>query len=418
MIDQTLQDLQREYLARIENHLETQSVDTDFALTSFCCYAGRLASLGVEKYMEKAQSLLTSPAFAGRVDAIFRDRIAQGLEDLDHQWGEELGISLEEAQDFHCFFRRTTFSFEKETLAAVQEWMEFADHCVLDEEAVETLEEYQLLFPIAEEDMLVPIAAPVAEGTMELASKRFLPDDGQTWTAHWNEWTKRCVCQTVHGYCFLRCLSRTEEGCVYEFTGEDGRPVEVFHMNQGILPLRQNPEIPEEWTADYTLLPFVSREEIERSDISVQLAGGGRLVFPVPFVLGQPKIAARSEQATDFWLKVRRSYSVGVAAATFDEDDFSEWTWRSDDGQWIAVGMFTDETFRILFERNDRPTPIQTIRWATLEIEISGKDRCDFFRETCVAWLKLADTSQVPVLEILPVGESEWVPLRYIPMED
>lgn len=149
-------------------------LEDDIDLTHYAQYAGRLASLGDTAAVEAFAEIAQRPAFAGRLDEIFESRCKEGLWDLDEQLGEDLGYCVIEAQDFWCFRRYAKGLISPKISDLIEEWGEKAANIELDSEAVELLERFLEVYPIAEDDQLATVAAPLSEGQLAMLNRVLL----------------------------------------------------------------------------------------------------------------------------------------------------------------------------------------------------------------------------------------------------
>ncbi len=339
MENKTLEQIRQEFLTDIQNKLETRKIINDYALTWFCAYAGRLASLGIEKYLHKAEEMFVLPTFVGRVDSIFQTRIQQGIEEISQYEGEELGISIGIVQDFYCFFSRTSFSFSPETTADLNYWVELTEHASLDEEAVDTVEDYLECFPIAEEDQLAIVAAPLSEQSRAVLENIYLSDSGKEIPAQWNPSERYWVIPSRFGNVYLSRLKRDSNTCQYRVIDEDGHRAPVFQIRQGKLPVFQskNPTI---WIADYSLSQ--TPQELEAEPLVLRLAGGSTSTFCYQKADIQAKLSL-----SDFVDKKYSLENAVMAAAEESEERIEKFHWTSAHGSVLVTGWLCSDRLEL-----------------------------------------------------------------------
>ena len=153
----------------VDNLLED---DTD--LMHYAQFAGRLASLGDTSGIEAFAKIAQRPAFAGRLEAILEERCQRGLWDLDQQLGRDLAHCVIEAQDFWCFRRYAKVLVPPRIAALIEEWATKASDVELDDEAVDLLERFLITYPIAEEDQLPTVSAPMTQEQYEMLDRVLL----------------------------------------------------------------------------------------------------------------------------------------------------------------------------------------------------------------------------------------------------
>lgn len=155
--------------------LETNELEDDFDLCSFIQFSGRLASLGDTTGLDKLPSILAQPKFAGRLEDIIKERVNEGVWDLNEQLEEDLGHSIIEAQDFYCFLQHGGKLITENILNEITRWVRAALDQELDDEAVDLLERYLITYPLAEDDQIAPVAAPLASWQIQMLNMVLLP---------------------------------------------------------------------------------------------------------------------------------------------------------------------------------------------------------------------------------------------------
>ena len=229
------------------------------------------------------------------------------------------------AQEFQCFFKYSEFPLSSKTRAKVHQWIEAAEYCVIDEDAVAVLEDYLEQNPLAEEDQLGIVAAPMSEAALGMMEQLAFPHRGEVLQA---QWTKNCA----YGFCklpeedlLIYCTSQTEDRSTYEIKHVGDIPADVLFVRQGVFPLTRNPENPCEWIADYTLVRFMDLDRLRRQDLSIELGDGSHVVLPaIPVSVGAGNGAqtatarrkARPRKFADFHQQTHQTFSqLSLAAA-------------------------------------------------------------------------------------------------------
>ena len=163
-------DAKQELRDRLSENLLEDADD----LMEFVQDSSRLAALGDDSGINRLPELFSRPAFAGNLLNIFDNRCKQGIWDAEEYSGEELALSLIEAQDFYCFQQR--FKPLLETLIYAPEiggtrtamhtfeaWWEACEDAELDEDAAEMIRDFLKVFPIPEEERLPVINTPTTD---------------------------------------------------------------------------------------------------------------------------------------------------------------------------------------------------------------------------------------------------------------
>lgn len=129
-------------------------------LLFFLPLAARLAALGNSAHLTRwpklARELRTD------IMRLLTERFYEGVWDLRHAVGQDLGLAVVAAQDFTCFW-----VLQKDILPAgittlLESWGQEAEDTLLDEEAVETLERFIECFPLPEDMRLHLVDAPIS----------------------------------------------------------------------------------------------------------------------------------------------------------------------------------------------------------------------------------------------------------------
>lgn len=228
------------------------------------------------------------------------------------------------AQEFQCFFKYSEFPLSSKTRAKVSQWVEAAEYCTLDEDAVAVLEDYLEQNPLAEEDQLGIVAAPMSEAAMDMLEQLAFPHRGEMLQARW---TKNCA----YGFCklpeedlLIYCTSQTEDRCTYEIKHVGDIPADVHFVRQGIFPLTRNPENPCEWIADYTKARFMDLDSLRSQDLSIEMGDGSVVVLPALPVAAEAGVSAMASAAKkapvlrahqDFIAELQKRFAPNVLLA-------------------------------------------------------------------------------------------------------
>ena len=136
--------------------------DTD-DLLEFIQYSARLAALGEKEYLQKLLPLLERSLFSERLPEILKVRCEQGIWETEEYSGEELALSLIDAQDFYCFQK----IFGSWLFYAVNpwfgDWWEACERADLDEAAAQMLRDFRHIYPIPADWLLPVIETPITQ---------------------------------------------------------------------------------------------------------------------------------------------------------------------------------------------------------------------------------------------------------------
>lgn len=129
-------------------------------IMDYAQWAGRLSSLGYKTYLDDFFQRFDSQT----VNTLLKHRIHKGLEDIKEAYGKYLAVEIFTVQDFSCFVKHAPEGIINQSAKDFMNfWIQTAELQRLNEEASQTLKAYLESYPIAEEDQLDIIAAPLTE---------------------------------------------------------------------------------------------------------------------------------------------------------------------------------------------------------------------------------------------------------------
>ncbi len=313
--------MNQEAIWKLKNRLSQNALEDDEDLTQFIQFSSRMAALGDSSEFDRIPEIAARPTYAGRLDEILTERCKMGIWDLEEQEGQELALSLIEAQDFALFCKRTENSglYAKTTWSWLETWAIDAQRVSLNNEAVEVLEDWKETYPLEEEDLIGTIAYPMTEFEHQILWKTAdqIPDtvietswgtskasrqtaqeispEKHTNAAHqtaYRDANLRVVCddgapsdwfirkntfsvnvQTPVGEVTVkRSLSRRWK-IVLDLTKKEGDLPYISGVNVGGRPAVPSAERPGRWTADLHLLPETVRMKYLKALTSLRLDG-------------------------------------------------------------------------------------------------------------------------------------------------
>jgi hypothetical protein len=148
-------------LEKLEREVSSIRIDEEQGLIEFLPLAARLAALGRKGPLDRGcDAGRRFPGFA----ALLADRCREGAWELREALGEDLGMAVVAAQDFHCLSRLAGPGvIPAEAAPHLEAWFDDAESTPLDAEAVEVLERFLQRFPIPEELRLAVVDSPATE---------------------------------------------------------------------------------------------------------------------------------------------------------------------------------------------------------------------------------------------------------------
>ncbi|MDR3198410.1 MAG: hypothetical protein LBU34_11135 [Planctomycetaceae bacterium] len=153
-----LENAKIELLDRLANNTLQDTDD----LTAYIQYACRLMSLGDHSKIDDFAFLFAKEQFAGKISDIIKERCKQGWFEIANYPGEDLALSLIDAQDFYLFERQFGKDYP-EIKPYFRKWWDDCEDVGIDEECAEFLEKFLETFPIPEEERLPVINTPITE---------------------------------------------------------------------------------------------------------------------------------------------------------------------------------------------------------------------------------------------------------------
>jgi hypothetical protein len=124
-------------------------------------YAARLATLGDDNILQKIMSDISADSVQKWSDAL-KKRCIRGINEVMEYEGEELALSIIDANDFYCFEKRSNNLFA-ELQPYFAEWQDVCEHAQLNDEAADLLRGFIAVFNIPEDDRLPVIDKPLSE---------------------------------------------------------------------------------------------------------------------------------------------------------------------------------------------------------------------------------------------------------------
>ena len=137
----------------LRRRLANNKLEDDYDYLNYWQYAARLAALGDNSFFQNE----TVPLSAEMLQKRCRRGICEVME-LD---GEELALSIIDAQDFYCFERRKGNSFP-EVKPYFAESRDVCEHASLDDDAADLLRGFIAVFDIPEEECLPVVNTPIS----------------------------------------------------------------------------------------------------------------------------------------------------------------------------------------------------------------------------------------------------------------
>ena len=355
---------QQQQIKQLEAKL-IEKPQSDYAYTAFAAYAGRLAALGIEKYIRQLETWLKELP-AEKRNQIFLQRFDEGLDDLTTVEDEELGCVVTEAQDFWCFKNHTTLTFSDSVLARLHQWCEEAEYAPLNAEAVDFIKEWKDSFPIPEAEMLLSVSVPLDEEMEDVLHAMAFPNEGKTVTAMAEDWSTKIYCK-------------------YRIAGP------VLSVNKGLLLLEKTGE--EEWSARWSDMPYWTPEMLKKQPLHVQFMDGSR-AFPTILSRINP-LRAKRFQTFESHL---------VAAASEDSRQRLNLKWESSDAS-VTLYLLVHENNATL---NWKGQPL-----AQIKLDTQTWDVADGQNLLQLAWSDIRDSLLAGLpLEVRPQGSNTFLVLE------
>ena len=146
------------------NEIEALPTDDEGDLLTYIAWSARLAALpnGDDRLLREWPKLVAQARSTFDLSTALRNRSREGLWDLQYAIGEELGLAMIAAQDFHCFWKREGDLLDPATREDLGGWFFEAEETSLDEQAAETLRTFIEQFPLLPEFRLSAVDAPLS----------------------------------------------------------------------------------------------------------------------------------------------------------------------------------------------------------------------------------------------------------------
>lgn len=160
-----------EALAKLKKRIEKNQLEDEDDLLIFIQLSSRMKALGDSSEFDKIGEILKEKKFPENFDALLKDRCERGIWDVQEQQGEELGLSIIEAQDFWLFYNYAKGLFSESLNYLFEEWSHETYLAALNEEAADTIRSFTMTYAIPEEELLAVVAAPVTEFEYKLIDR-------------------------------------------------------------------------------------------------------------------------------------------------------------------------------------------------------------------------------------------------------
>jgi hypothetical protein len=183
--------------SELRDRISTNLLEDANDLMAFIQDASRLAALGDDSAVTQLPDIFRRPEFADNLAESLKDRCEQGKYEAWEYEGEQLALSLIEAQDFYCFHRRFAPFLEQTLVTAISgvklpvriwfdKWWEVCEVSRLNEDAVQMIKNFRKVFPIPEEECLPVISTPIAEWQYALLDYLYKDVELPVLNARWN----------------------------------------------------------------------------------------------------------------------------------------------------------------------------------------------------------------------------------------
>jgi len=296
----------QEAILKLKARIERNRLEDEEDLYQYIQLASRVKGLGDSEAFEKIPEIVKRPEFAGRLEELLAERCRRGMWDLDEQEGEELAISLIEAQDFCLFyeFSRNSGLYSENIHKLFEQWAEETSLTSINEEAASLIRDWRATYPLPDEMLLPVISDPVSDFDYEILGKvaSFLSrkEVKGTWS---QQITRTEFKQKVCAYnpaIFAACddgkpaesLLRQQSQLIYtmddrqiqiqrslnprwmlgiSITNADGKPIIPDSVRVGVFPATQDPNRPERWLVDLSSCEGKMREFALNGPTVVQL---------------------------------------------------------------------------------------------------------------------------------------------------
>ena len=246
------------------NELETLNTLNDEQIMDYAQWAGRLSSLGYQTYL----NFFCQRFDAQTVNALLKHRIHEGLEDIKEAYGEYLAVEIFTVQDFSCFVNHAPEGFiDQSAKDFMNFWIQTAELQSLNEEASQTLKAYLESYPIAEEDQLDIVAAPLTEKTLRFWDAVLEPLDKVI------EMKSKKLEKQIH---IEKVDGDSDNGQIsIRISGVD--PKDVVRVRQRFVPALRSKTDPSVWTFDFSAFGTTFNKQ---GDIVVHTYDGAQASVP------------------------------------------------------------------------------------------------------------------------------------------
>ncbi len=147
-------------MKKFEKEVADMPLDDEQDFLAWLPLASRLAAMGETGQFDRCRELVTK--FEGRLEEALVERSLEGVWDLRHAIGEQLGHSVIEAQDYSCFLKLVSGEdlVSGATLERLEGWVEEVDETPLEQDAVEIIQLFRSRFSLPEKYRIASINPP------------------------------------------------------------------------------------------------------------------------------------------------------------------------------------------------------------------------------------------------------------------
>lgn len=303
-----------ESILKLKARIEKNPLEDEEDLCQYIQLASRMKTLGDSEAFDKLPEIFPKEQFNGKLDQILSERCRRGMWDLDEQEGEELALSIIEAQDFKLFydFSCNTDWYSQKIHKMFEQWAEETSLRIINEETASLLRDWLDTYPIPEENRLPVIEVPVTAFDYEIAGKiaSFLPRKKiqGTWSKQVTEIERKPRVSAYNPAIFAACddgtppdsLREQQANLVYmtdngkiqilrrlndrwqigiEIRDSEGNPVIPVQVRIGAFAARRDEKHPERWILDLKPLTGVLRNYLVNAPTSILFTPTGELII-------------------------------------------------------------------------------------------------------------------------------------------
>lgn len=303
-----------EGILKLKARIKKNPLEYEEDLLQYIQLASRMKALGDSEAFDKLSEILQREKFSGKLDQILTERCRRGMWDLDEQQGEELALSIIEAQDFKLFydFSKGMNWYSEKINKMFEQWVEETSIKMIDEETASLLRDWLDTYPISVENCLPVVEVPVTEFAYDIAGKiaSFLPRKRiqGTWSKQVTEIKRSPHAPAYNPTVFAACddgtppdsLREQQANLVYmtdngkiqifrrlndhwqigiEIRDSEGNPVIPVQVRVGAFAARQDEKHPERWLLDMKSLSGVLRNYLVNAPTSVLFTPTGELII-------------------------------------------------------------------------------------------------------------------------------------------